>query len=75
MAEAVEEASSSSAERPKQKPRDFALARLARRAHSEGELSQKLTRAGYLPGEIEETLQFLRERKYVDDAGRLRLSS
>jgi regulatory protein len=69
----VEEASSSSADesrsdRPQAKPRDFALARLARRAHSEGELAQKMTRAGYDADEIEQTLEYLRERRYVDDA-------
>jgi regulatory protein len=67
MAAVVEEASSSSADRPKASARDFALARLARRAHSEGELAQKMTRAGYHADEIAETLQFLRERRYVDD--------
>ena len=72
----MEEASSSSAkgrsqDRPPRnhaKPRDFALARLARRAHSEGELAQKMTRVGYQSDEIEQTLQYLRERRYVDDA-------
>jgi len=69
----VEEASSSSPndlppDRPRAKPRDFALARLARRAHSEGELAQKMTRAGYQADEIEQTLDDLRERRYVDDA-------
>jgi len=68
----VEEASSSSpnglpSDRPRAKPRDFALARLARRAHSEGELAQKMTRAGYETDEIEQTLNYLRERRYVDD--------
>ncbi len=72
----MEEASSSSPKgrspdrplRDHAKPRDFALARLARRAHSEGELTQKMTRAGYQVDEIEQTLQYLRERRYVDDA-------
>lgn len=71
----AEEASSSSPDeapskraRPKPKARDFALARLARRAHSEGELTQKMTRAGYPADEIEQTLTYLRERRYVDDA-------
>ncbi len=69
----AEEASSSSADglppdRAQAKPRDFALARLARRAHSEGELARKRTRAGYQAGEIEQTLHYLRERRYVDDA-------
>ncbi len=63
----MEEASSSSPNSPP-KPRDFALARLARRAHSEGELAEKMTRAGYQADEIEQTLNFLRERRYVDDA-------
>ena len=69
----MEEASSSSPkgrarDRPRAKPRDFALARLARRAYSEGELAQKMTRAGYKTDEIEQTLDYLRERRYVDDA-------
>ena len=67
----AEEASSSSASRRSRKPltaRDFALDRLGRRAHSEGELSQKMARAGYPADEIEDTLAFLRERRYLDDA-------
>ena len=64
----MEEASSSSANGPRAKPRDFALARLARRDHSEGELAQKMTRAGYHADEIEQTLSYLRERRYVNDA-------
>ena len=65
------EASSRSADRPERepaKPRDFALARLARRAHSEGELITKMTRAGYDADQVEQTLNYLRERSYVDDA-------
>ena len=53
--------------RPTPKPLDFALRRLSRRAHSEGELEAKMARAGYNDGEIEHTLSFLRERRYLDD--------
>lgn len=49
-------------------PLGFALKRLARRSHGEGELSILMTRAGYSPQEIELTLSFLRERGYVNDA-------
>ena len=45
----------------------FALARLARRAHSEKELSAKLERASYSASEIEDALQWLRARRYLDD--------
>ncbi len=71
----MEEASSSSPDdpvepvgkRPKAKARDFALRRLSRRAHSEGELTRKMARAGYPDEEIVETINFLRERRYLDD--------
>ena len=53
--------------RPTRKPLDFALRRLSRRAHSEGELEAKMAGAGYLGEEIENTLSFLRERRYLDD--------
>ena len=56
-------ARSSSAETPLA----FALKRLARRSHSEGELSSKMARAGYSPQEIESTLAFLHERNYLND--------
>jgi regulatory protein len=45
-----------------------ALARLARRDHSEAELRRVLARKGYEPEEIEEALARLRERRFVDDA-------
>ena len=67
----MEEASSSSPDepkRPKARARDFALKRLARRAHSEGELTLKMTRAGYPDDAIGETITFLRGRGYLDDA-------
>jgi SOS response regulatory protein OraA/RecX len=48
-------------------PLAFALARLARRSHSEGELSSKMSRAGYSAKEIESTLAFLHERHYLND--------
>jgi len=57
-------ARSSSAETPL----GFALKRLARRSHSEGELSKKMARALYSPKEIETTLAFLAERGYLNDA-------
>jgi len=41
--------------------------RLARRAHSEGELIAKMERAGYPASEIENTVAELRRRRYVDD--------
>jgi len=71
----VEEASSSSPDdpvepvpkRPRAKARDFALRRLTRRAHSEGELTRKMARAGYPVEEIVETIDFLRKRRYLDD--------
>jgi regulatory protein len=47
---------------------DFALARLARRAHSEGELAAKMERAGYAASDIEKALGRLREWRYVDDS-------
>ncbi|MFQ5789276.1 MAG: regulatory protein RecX [Acidobacteriota bacterium] len=46
---------------------DFALRRLARRAHSEGELVGKMTRAGFPREEIAAALDYLRARRYVDD--------
>ena len=46
---------------------EFALIRLARRAHSEGELIAKLDRAGYAASEVTETIGELRRRRYVDD--------
>ncbi|MGH9391785.1 MAG: regulatory protein RecX [Vicinamibacteria bacterium] len=49
-------------------PLTFALKRLARRSHSEGELSKKMARAGDCPQEIEATLSFLAERGYLNDA-------
>jgi len=49
-------------------PLAFALKRLARRSHSEGELSLKMARAGYSPEQIEATFSFLVERGYVNDA-------
>jgi regulatory protein len=49
-------------------PLAFALKRLTRRSHSEGELSKKMARAGYSPQEIEPTLSFLAERGYLNDA-------
>ena len=48
-------------------PLEFALIRLARRTHSEGELSSKMERAGYAASEISATLAELRTRRYVDD--------
>ncbi len=48
-------------------PLEFALIRLARRAHSEGELTFKMERAGYPASEISATLAELRNRRYVDD--------
>lgn len=45
----------------------FALKRLARRAHSEGELASKMERAGYAAAAIADTLVVLRDRRYVDD--------
>jgi len=44
-----------------------AIARLARRDHSEAELRQVLARKGYEPEEIDEALAMLRERRFVDD--------
>jgi regulatory protein len=45
----------------------FALARLARRAHSQGELVAKMERAGYPTAEIAATLDKLKAWRYVDD--------
>jgi len=63
---------SSSAKKGKRSPSnrsalEFALIRLARRAHSEGELTSKMDRAGYAESEISDTLAELRRRRYVDD--------
>lgn len=46
----------------------YALERLARRAHSEGELTRKMQRAGFPDSEIARALEELRARRYVDDA-------
>jgi len=46
---------------------EFALIRLARRAHSEGELISKMERAGYAASEVTDTIAELRRRRYVDD--------
>jgi regulatory protein len=46
---------------------NFALARLARRAHSQGELVAKMERAGYPATEITATLAKLKAWRYVDD--------
>jgi regulatory protein len=43
------------------------LIRLARRAHSEGELISKMERAGYTASEVADTIAELRRRRYVDD--------
>jgi regulatory protein len=48
---------------------NFALARLARRAHSQGELLAKMERAGYLPSQITATLAKLKDWRYLDDRG------
>jgi regulatory protein len=48
---------------------NFALARLARRAHSQGELMAKMERAGYPPSQITTTLAKLRDWRYLDDRG------
>jgi regulatory protein len=53
--------------RSNRSPLEFALIRLARRAHSEGELISKVDRAGYAECEISATLVELRNRRYVDD--------
>jgi len=45
-----------------------ALARLARRDHSEAELRRVLERKGYEADEIDDALERLRERRFVDDA-------
>ena len=46
---------------------DFAVDRLARRAHTERELLAKMERAGFGAVEIAETLDRLRARGYLDD--------
>jgi len=58
---------SSSVDRSRPSAFDFALARLAQRAHSEKELSVKLARAKYSATEIELALESLRSRRYLDD--------
>lgn len=45
-----------------------ALVRLARRDHSEAELRRVLARKGYETEEIDEALERLRDRRFVDDA-------
>jgi regulatory protein len=62
--------SSSARRRPRSRPTpwEFALRRLARRSHSRGELTAKLTRAGYSRDEVAETLERLAARGYLDDA-------
>jgi regulatory protein len=46
-----------------------ALARLARRDHSEQEIRRGLRRDGFAEHEIEETVARLRRDRYLDDAG------
>ena len=53
--------------RPRKAPLSFALRMLARRAHSEGELTGKMARAGYRSDELETALEFLRARHSLDD--------
>ena len=67
---AAEEARSSSAdsEGRTQPIREFAYRRLARRAHSEGELSRKMLRAGYSKSDVDACLSYLRELNYVNDS-------
>lgn len=70
MAVEAGEAPSNSAkeEGPKRPILEFAYARLARRAHSEGELSRKMRRAGYSREAISEAFEKLRALRYLDDA-------
>jgi regulatory protein len=49
--------------------RQRALRRLARRDHSEAEMRRALTRNGFAPGVVDETLARLRSEKYLDDQG------
>jgi regulatory protein len=70
MAEETRRSSSLDPRKKGRKPKsalDFALARLARRAHSQGELVAKMERAGYPATEITTTLAKLRSWRYVDD--------
>ena len=48
--------------------RDKALAILARRAHSTGELSDKLEEYGYIPEDCEDAVGWLADLGYLDDA-------
>ncbi len=66
MAEATARSSSPDTG-PRPRALDFAYARLARRAHSQGELTLKLERAGYPEGEIRDTIERLRSLRYLDD--------
>lgn len=50
-------------------PYGRALARLARRDHSEQEIRRALRRDGFADQEIEETVGRLRRDRYLDDAG------
>jgi regulatory protein len=50
-------------------PYGRALARLARRDHSEQEIRRALRRDGFADDEIEETVIRLRRDRYLDDAG------
>ena len=59
--------SSSANKRPRRRALDYAYGRLARRAHSEAELMQKLQRAGYSKVEVEKTIERLRSLNYLDD--------
>jgi regulatory protein len=49
--------------------RQRALRRLALRDHSEAELRRVLTRGGFPPAVVDETLARLRAEKYLDDEG------
>lgn len=53
--------------RPRGSALQFALNRLARRAHSQGELTAKMERAGFPTQQIEETLVKLIGWRYLDD--------
>ena len=50
-------------------PYGRAIARLARRDHSEQEIRRGLRRDGFADDEIEETVARLRRDRYLDDAG------
>jgi regulatory protein len=54
---------------PPPTPYGRALARLARRDHSEQEIRRALRRDGFPEDEIEETVARLRRDRYLDDAG------